>query len=408
MAAVVGDRPGEALLLEREREIATIDGAVRRVVDGQACVLLLEGPAGIGKSGLLAEARRRAQSADMRPLVARGGALERAFPFGVVRQLFEPALLDGAARARALTGAAAAAREVFDTIVEPGDASPAPDPSFASLHGLYWLTVNIAADGPLAIVVDDLHWCDGASLRFLAYLVHRLDGLPVLVAATLRPAERAVDAAVLGELTGDPAAVSVRPRPLSERATAELLGRRLGADAGATVDPTFAAACHVATGGNPLLVHELVRALAAEGARPDAAHLGLVTNIDPRSAARSVLVRLARLPEAAAAMARAAAMLGDGADLSLVAELAGVGEQSRGPAADALVRAEILRDEPLVGFVHPLVRDAVHHDVPPAARAQAHERAAHLLAGRFAPVEQVAAHLLHVPPRGNPWVVETT
>ncbi|MGQ0575786.1 MAG: AAA family ATPase [Pseudonocardia sp.] len=402
-----------ALLLEREDEIAVIDAAVRRVADGEASVLLLEGPAGIGKTGLLTEARRRAAAAGLRVLAARGGALERAFPFGVVRQLFEPVLMDREARDRALAGAARSAREVFDAIAEPDGDGPAPDPSFAALHGLYWLTANLAGDGPLAVVVDDLHWCDGASLRFLAYLVHRLDGLPVLVTASLRPAERAVDAAVLGELAGDAAIVSVRPRPLSERATAGLLGRRLGAHPGAadpvsSVDPAFAAACHVATGGNPLLLHELVRALAAEGARPDAAHLGLVTKVDPRSAARSVLVRLARLPADAVRMARAAAVLGDGADLSLVGDLAGVDEVSRGPAADTLVRAEILRDEPLVGFVHPLVRDAVHHDVTPVARAQAHERAARLLAQRYAPVEQVAAHLLDVPPRRDAWVVETT
>ncbi|MBP2368524.1 helix-turn-helix domain-containing protein [Pseudonocardia parietis] len=127
----------------------------------------------------------------------------------------------------------------------------------------------------------------------------------------------------------------------------------------------------------------------------------------PRSAARSVLVRLARLPIEAVRMARAAAVLGDGAALDLVADLAGIDDEQRAAAADALVRAEILRDEPLVGFVHPLVRDAVHHDVSPVERAQAHRRAARLLADRSAPPERIAAHLLAVPPRGEPWVVET-
>ncbi|MBC3192830.1 AAA family ATPase [Pseudonocardia sp. C8] len=393
------------LLLEREDEIAALDAAIRSVADGEACVLLLEGPAGIGKTGLLAAARRGAADAGLRVLAAHGGALERTFPFGVVRQLFEPVLADPAAQARALSGAAAAAREVFDIVVEPADS--ARDPSFAALHGLYWLTANLAADGPLAVVVDDLHWCDAASLRFLAYLARRLDGLPVLVAAAVRPAERAVDAAVLGELAADPSTVSVRPRPLSEAATAALLGAQLGGAAEGATDPAFTAACHAATGGNPLLLHELVRALAAEGARPDASHLRMVADVGPRAAARSVLVRLARLPDVAVRTARAAAVLGDGADLSLVADLAGVGEERRGPAVDALVRAEILRAEPLAEFVHPLVRDAVYQDVTPVARAQAHARAARLLAARYAPAEQVAVHLLAVPPRGDGWVVDT-
>ncbi len=398
------------LLLERDGEIAALDAAVGAVAAGEARVRLLEGPAGIGKTRLLAEARHRAESAGLRPLVARSSASERAFPFGVVRQLFEPALVNRDARKVALTGAAAAARDVFDIVAEPDDDQPAGDPSFASLHGLYWLTVNITADGPLAVLVDDLHWCDAASLRFLAYLVRRLDGLPVLVAATLRPAERAADAAVLGELISDASTVSVRPRPLSEPATAELLGRRLAGNVGGRVgevDAAFTAACHTATGGNPLLLHELVRALDAEGVRPDAAHVAMVAHRGPRFAGRSVLVRLARLPEAAVRMARAAAVLGDGVDLSLVAELAGLDEDRLVAAADALVRAEILRDEPAVGFVHPLVRDAVYADVTPVARAQAHQRAAHLLADRGAPAEQVAAHLLAVPPHGDAWVVET-
>jgi DNA-binding CsgD family transcriptional regulator len=394
------------LLLEREGEIAALDAAARRVADGAACVLLVEGPAGIGKTRLLAELRARATAVGVRPLAARCGALERAFPFGVVRQLFEPALADPDARDRALAGPAAAARDVFETVTEPAVDGPARDPSFASLHGLYWLTANLAAGGPLGIFVDDLHWCDGASLRYLAYLAHRLDGLPVLLAATLRPAEQAADTAVLGELVGDPSIGSVRPRPLSGPATAELLARRLGRDAG-DVDPAFAAACHAATGGNPLLLQELVRALHAEGVRPAADSVEMVAHLGPRSAARSVLVRLARLPEAAVRMARAAAVLGDGADLSLVADLAGVDEDRRGAAAEALVRAEILLDEAAAEFVHPLVRDAVQYDIMPVERAGAHRRAACLLADRAAPVEQVAAHLLAVHPRGDPWVVET-
>ncbi|MDN5934405.1 MAG: AAA family ATPase, partial [Pseudonocardia sp.] len=137
-----------SVLLEREDEIAALDAAVRSAAAGEARVLLLEGPAGIGKTRLLAEARRRAAAAGVRPLAARCGALEQAFPFGVVRQLFEPALVERAARERALAGAAVAAREVFDIVTEPD--REARDPSFAALHGLYWLTLNLAADGPLA------------------------------------------------------------------------------------------------------------------------------------------------------------------------------------------------------------------------------------------------------------------
>jgi DNA-binding CsgD family transcriptional regulator len=393
----LGDR-----LLEREREVATLAAVVDEVAAGRARVVLVEGPAGIGKTRLLAEARRRAGDTGLVTLAARGGELERDFPFGVVRQLFEPILVDDEVRARSLAGAAGTAWAVFEPISEGEDGDRPEDPSFASLHGLYWLTVNLSAGGPLLLVVDDLHWCDRASLRFLAYLARRIEGLPVMLVCSLRPAERGADAALIGEVAADPATVSIRPRPLSEPAVADLVGELLGE----TADSAFSSACRAATGGNPLLLHELMRALDSEGVRPDAGHVDAVSELGPRAAGRSVLVRLARLPPHAVEMARAAAVLGDGADFSAVAAIAGLDEREAAEAAAALLRAEILRDEPSVGFVHPLVAAAVYHDITPVERGLRHERAARLLAPTDAPVERIALHLLAMPPRGDAWVVE--
>ena len=112
----------------------------------------------------------------MRVLSARGGELEREFPFGVVRQLFEPLLVDRELAERVLAGSARSAVPVFDAVPAPAEDDQS-DSSFAALHGLYWLTVNLAAEGPLLLAVDDLHWCDRPSLRFLAYIARRLEGL---------------------------------------------------------------------------------------------------------------------------------------------------------------------------------------------------------------------------------------
>src|SRR3954465_9821333 len=87
--------PAARALLERERELAHVDASIASARASDAVVVLVEGPAGIGKSRLLAEARRRAAEGGPRGLGARGGELEREFPFGVVRQLFEPLLIDG-------------------------------------------------------------------------------------------------------------------------------------------------------------------------------------------------------------------------------------------------------------------------------------------------------------------------
>jgi DNA-binding CsgD family transcriptional regulator len=389
-------------LLEREREVALLDALIGEAAEGQGRLALVEGPAGIGKSLLVAETRRRAAERGLTALTARSGELEREFPFGVVRQLFEPPLLDAEVRARALAGAAGAARAVFESLGGPGEEAIG-DTSFAALHGLYWLTVDLSGETPLVIAIDDLHWCDRPSLRFLAYLLRRLEGLPVLLVCSLRPAEPGADAALLAEIAADPLAVSVRLGPLSPSAVDELVRSRLGEEA----DDAFARACHAATAGNPLLLQELLRALDAEGVRPDRANVETVASLGPRAASRAVLLRLARLPAEAVAVARATAVLGDGAELAAVAELAGLDEREAARTTAALVRAEILRADPPLGFVHTLVRDAVYYDLAPAERELHHERAARLLADSGGKPEQVAAHLLAIPPRSHAWVVET-
>jgi DNA-binding CsgD family transcriptional regulator/tetratricopeptide (TPR) repeat protein len=393
-------RPGTSLL-ERDTEIDELAALVRDARTGDGRVVLVEGPAGIGKSRLLAEARRRASASGVRVLTARGSELEREFPFGVVRQLFEPPLMDEQLAQRALAGSAAAARPIFEALDE--SLGGAGDAGFAALHGLYWLAVNLTSGGPVLLSIDDLHWCDRPSLRFVAYLAHRLEGLPLLLAATLRPAEPGADAALLAEIATDPLAVAIRPAPLTQAGADQLVRERLGTQPGRR----FGTAVHEVTGGNPLLVHELLKVLHEEGVHPEDTQAGMVRELGPRAASRSVLLRLARLSPDAIAVARTAAVLGDGADLRRVASLAGLDEEAAARATGTLSRAEILRPEAELAFVHPLVRAAVYEDVPPAERQRQHALAARMLADMGAAEEQVAAHMLAMPRSGDPWVVET-
>jgi DNA-binding NarL/FixJ family response regulator len=387
------------MLLDRDRELAALDEHVAEAAAGVGRLVLIEGPAGIGKSGLLADLRGRVAAGAAptpRVLAARASELEREFAFGVVRQLFEA---DAVARPYlALAGAAGPAAAVF--------AAPAADgagvTSFAALHGLFWLAANLAAERPLLLAVDDLPWCDRPSLRFLAYLARRLEGLPILLAATMRAGEQCADPALLAEVAHDPAAVTLTPGPLSAAGAAALVRERLGAGA----DDAFCRACHEATGGNPLLLRQLVRALEAEGAVPDAGQVGVVRAVGPRAASSTVLVRLGRLPADAAAVARAVSVLGDSAELPAVAALAGLDEPDVAAATGELARVEILRPDPPLGFVHPLVRDAIYHELAPGERGLLHERAARLLHTAGAPPEQVAAQLLEAPHRGDPWAID--
>ena len=365
--------------------------------DGRPVLGLFEGAAGIGKSRLLAEARDRAQRAGFRVLSARASDLERDLPFGIVRQLFEPMLLDPTARERWLTASAEPAARVFEP---PEDADATGEVSFGILYGLFWLTANIAAEGPLCLSIDDLHWTDSASLRFIAYLERRLEGLRVLVLTAVRPGEPDAPARLLAEIAHDPAAVTVRPSALSETAVAELVRARL------TADPAkqFTDACLAATGGNPLLVGELLKTLQAERVTPDAAHASLIADVGPRAVSRTVLLRLSRLSSDAIAVARAVSVLGDGAAIPTVAAVSELDEQRVAEATRALMAAEILGREAPLAFVHPLVRDAVYHELSPAERELEHERAANTLVALGYGPEPVATHLLAIPRRADPKV----
>ncbi len=389
-APVEKPRPATSGLVERDREVALLDSLLAEASVGEGRAVLIEGPPGIGKSRLLTEFRRHANTGGAMVLNARAGELERDFPFGVVRQLFEAVVADP----DALAGAAATARVVF---ASPDEGAPTGDASFAALHGLYWLALNLAAERPLLLEVDDLQWCDRPSLRFLAYLVRRLEGQPVLVTASVRTGDPPTDAALLAEIANDPATAHVRPGPLSEDAVGQLVAKRLGAEP----DRLFREACHRTTGGNPLLVRQLLNALETESVKPDAAHADVVRAIGSRAVSSSVLLRLARLPGEAAAVARAVAVLGEGADLAPVAGVSGLDESQVAGAMAALARAEILRPEPPPGFVHPLVRDAVYHGLPLGERELLHARAARVLRDTGASLDQVAGQLMHTPRRGD-------
>jgi predicted ATPase len=148
--------------------------------------------------------------------------------------------------------------------------------SFAALHGLYWLVANLAVVGPVMLVCDDLQWADEPSLRWLVYLCHRLEGLPVLVAGTTRP-PRPGHPQLLAELLAVSGAQILRPGPLSEPAVARLLCDGLGS----RPDPAFVSACAKVSGGNPFVLRELILDLAADGVAPGATQAARVAERVP-------------------------------------------------------------------------------------------------------------------------------
>ncbi|WP_028061064.1 ATP-binding protein [Candidatus Solirubrobacter pratensis] len=379
-------------LVGRERELEALRAGLRNRAG--AALLVIEGAPGIGKTRLLLAAAGAARDGGARVLTARAGELERELPFGVIRQLLEPALSP-----ELLTGAAALAAPALEPRPAPAplvfDAPPGAA-GFAVLHGLYWLIANLAAATPLVLAVDDLHWADAPSLRALAYVLARIEGVDAQLCVALRPHEPGADDALVAAVLRSAPSRVVRPGPLSLAATAALMG---------DADPEFVAACHTAAGGNPLLLGVHLRALAEAGVEPVAASAGLVSGIVPGGLAAAVRRRLQRIGPDATPVARALAVLGDDADPSHVAALAGV--ERAGDALEALQRSAVLARCRPPAFGHPLVRAAVAADIPAADRARLHRDAARALAAAGAEPERPAAHLLEVDPAGEAWVVDT-
>jgi len=389
------------------RELAALEQTIAAAAAGEGGVVLLEGAGGIGKTLLLAHVAQRAQASEMTVLRARGGELERQFPFGVALQLFEPYVSSASPRERkrVLAGAAAHAAPLLTGDVANRETGAL---EFPLLHGLHWVAANIAERRPLLIAVDDAHSADDASLRALLFLAQRIEDLPLALVLTARPrpAASAGSGDALSALATHPLGRRFELLPLSEEGIATIVRRRMP-----DADDAFCAACARVTNGNPFFLRELLSELDATGSealvdagggrRPDVEALG------PLTIARAVDARIRRLSPGAPALAHAVAVLGDGVPLAQAAAIVGLELADAATAADELAGADVLYPAPELGFVHPIVRQAVYLEIPAAERGRLHLAAADLVrAGGGADAdERAAAHLVQTLPVGAPWVV---
>ncbi|MEU9487606.1 AAA family ATPase [Streptomyces decoyicus] len=383
-------------LVNREEELSSLSALVQDARAGSGGIALLEGVVGIGKSLLLHRLVSTLPTEGLQVLEARGDALERDFPFGVVRQLFEPLLatLDAPELTRLLGCNARTAAQALSGETLPVDVVvPTEDMSYAVLHGLYWFTCNLAAEAPLVIVVDDAHCADMASLRFLTHLARRIEGLPVLLVLSQRTGDEATDAALLGDIAGQPLCRVLRPGPLTCHGIGQLVKTVFGHEA----DGEFHEACLAITGGNPLLVHSLLTVLLLGGRPPTVDGLQCITAHDGAFLHEAVRAVLQSQPESASAAARALAVMGDDALPEVCARLAGLDDATHLAALRAL-RANGLVSEVDDGrrwsFNHGVIREIIVADLPPEQLAAEHQRAARLLLDAGARAEQVAGHLL--------------
>ena len=387
------------MLLEREHELGLIGEWLSDAREGRGRIAVIRGGAGLGKTALLERAVRLASSSRIRVLSARGSELEREMPFGMARQLFEAPVrsLEPDDRQALLRGPAAHTQALLGLTADPAGGG---DP-LGVIHGMYWLTANFCDIAPpLLLALDDVHWADPQTVRWITYLSARVADLPVLMLATARFEENG-PGSIAAAIEGNPHASAVALEPLGIEAVGQLVYDQFARSG----DPDFIEACHRASGGNPFFAIELLRAAAVDGIEPTRQHASAVQRLGPTEVARSILIRLAGLGDEARRLANAAAVLGPDAALRHCAQLSGLRIEQALAAWDALTRAEILEPSQPLRFIHPIARTAVYRELPPGERTRLHRSAAAILAGDGAERERIAVHAAECEPAGDLTVV---
>ncbi|MFF1901914.1 BREX system ATP-binding domain-containing protein [Kitasatospora sp. NPDC058218] len=345
------------LLIGRRRETDRLDAALARAADGAGgSAVLVRGEPGVGKSTLLEWAAREARERGFTVLRAVGAEAETDFAFGALHQALW-ALLDGS---RTLS---THQREALESALGVR-AGTAPS-GFAVGAATLALLAEATLDGPLLLLLDDLHWIDSSSATVFAFVRRRCAELPLVIVGASRPG---------GPVAQAWSAEPVEVRALSEPDAARLLHRSYPQLAATAAQRVLREAA-----GNPLALVELPRQLAAEQRRgvvplPDRLPLG-------RQLERMFAGRLTAVTPSAGRLLLLAA-LAAGPDSSGGVWLRAVAGQGAQEALEQIEAGGLARLDPAgrLVFRHPLVRTAVIAAASPAAQREAHRALAQSLA----------------------------
>ncbi|GGY08418.1 ATP-binding protein [Streptomyces djakartensis] len=393
-----------ASLWERDEEVAAVTRALDSLCADRSSsggLLVFRGEAGLGKTALLAETRRIAEARGCTVWSARGGETLRSVPFNVVRQLLQPALVPMLPEeAREYLG------DWYDIagpalgIADPGDRQADPQ---GVCDGLVAAVRRLSRrDWPLVLLIDDVHWADQETLHWLAAFAERLDETSVLVVVTRRPDE--VPGASARHLAAVAAAAN-RPvatlNALTPAATAGLTRATLGEHA----DAAFCREVWAVTAGNPYDTVELLAKVRDSELEPVEARAGELRELNRSARGGGLVARLEELGIDATRFAWAAAILGTGISIDLVAKLATLRPDDARRCAELLRSARILtapaaghRGDGDLEFVHPLIATAVYDSIPGALRTAMHGIAARIVTDEGHGAAAAARHLLQVHP----------
>jgi DNA-binding NarL/FixJ family response regulator len=378
----------------RERELALVDRRVLAAIAGSGGTVALCGEPGIGKTHTAQEVARRAAARGMHVFWGRCNEEPGAPPYWPWQQLLQ-AWLAGQDDATLQALPAATASSLADLLPEhahrlpqgtaaASGASDGPQARFRRFEAIASVWKHAAAQAPLLLVLDNLHWADASSLRLLEYLAPELARHRLLLLVTYRDMELSRQhplSGTLGELASGPGFERLRLLGVERAHTARMMARA----AGVPVSAALVDDVHRRTEGHPLFVAEMTRLLLQEGqldTAPDARDARPRQRI-PEGIKEVIGRRLNRLSESTNQVLTTAAALGRDFESCLLMRVLDVQDEDACLLAlEEALRARVLesRDEPRrYRFAHALFRDTLYEEIPPPRRSRLHLRIAHAL-----------------------------
>jgi signal transduction histidine kinase len=374
-------------IVGRDIELGELDELLGALASGASACVAIEGEPGIGKTRLLSELGHRAQENGCLVVTGAAAEFERDLPFGVWADALDAYVASQPLDLRADWPP--------DVVLELGEILPSLRPSrfgrresvaderYRSHQAIRRLLELLAADRPLVLMLDDLHWSDDASIELIGALLRRSPDAPILFALAFRPSQAP---SRLSAALAVPSARRIRLGELSENQAGELLG---------DLEPRAVAAIYGHGGGNPFYLEQLARA-GEEAWRPRAPGGNGTRAGVPVAVAASLAEELATLSANQRVLLEAAAVAGEPFEPDLAAAIAELSVPDGLAALDALLALDLVRHTPVPRrfiFRHPLVRSAVIESVPGGWRLAAHARAAAALTARGAEAAERAHHV---------------
>ena len=377
------------VMVGRDRELARLEAAALAAVGGDSRVVVVRGDTGVGKSRLAGELMNLGATLGMVSLRGECSESDLSLPYLPIVEAVDTYLTDDAARStvRQALGADIAPLARILPQLRADDHFDSTGTSLDKLRlfeSVVSLLRAIAAQAGLMLIIEDVHWADGATQELLDHIVRRLQSSGTLVVLTLRYAElertHPIRAAVQRWLRAR--ADSVDLQPLGVDDVAAMTAAILDVD---TTPHAIASRLHERTDGLPLAVEELLRQAIEQGGIGDVQRTGwdrvaLADVPPPRTLTDAFLLRIERLSKDELDVLRAAAVLGRSFEFAALFQMTSLPDEALIGMLDAFSEMQLIEEDQrhLNGyrFRHILIRDAIYNDVLVSRRRLMHARAA--------------------------------